>query len=208
MDFDYPRPNFKRDGWLSLNGAWSFSDEVISSPEQVRWTQTIEVPFPPESPRSGLDNRQELYEVVWYQREFELPEAWREKQILLHFGAVDYRAEVWVNGRFVISHEGGHTPFTADITDQLEGERQTVTVRVEDDPYALDKPRGKQDWQAHPPPHLVPEDHRHLAKRVARARQSHPPHKLALHPKALRIRFWCRGADEYISNRGCRSSSR
>ena len=153
MDFDYPRPNFKRDGWLSLNGSWSFSDEVISNPEQVRWTQTIEVPFPPESPRSGLDNRRELYEVVWYQREFELPEAWREKRILLHFGAVDYRAEVWVNGRFVISHEGGHTPFTADITDQLEGERQTVTVRAEDDPHALDKPRGKQDWQ--PTPHRI-----------------------------------------------------
>jgi beta-galactosidase/beta-glucuronidase len=75
----------------------------------------------------------------------------QDNRVLLHFGAVDYRARVWVNGQFMLDHEGGHTPFSMDITSVLNQDgRQTVTVWAEDDPHDLAKPRGKQDWQRHP----------------------------------------------------------
>jgi hypothetical protein len=75
----------------------------------------------------------------------------KDGRVLLHFGAVDYLAQVWVNGHFVARHEGGHTPFQADITHALQGAGlQTITVNVEDDPLDLAKPRGKQDWQVLP----------------------------------------------------------
>ena len=74
-----------------------------------------------------------------------------DERVILRFGAVDYSARVWVNERLAITHEGGHTPFWADITNLLDkSAKQTVTVYVEDDPHDLSKPRGKQDWQLEP----------------------------------------------------------
>ena len=150
-DLSYPRPQFRRKRWLSLDGSWSFAVTAERLPSAVRWDRQIEVPYPPESRMSGLDLDAEL-PVVWYRRAFTVPEEWRSERLLLHFGAVDYRAEVWLNGHRAGAHEGGYTPFTLDITELLDDDpQQELSVRVEDPPAAFDVPRGKQDWkpQAH-----------------------------------------------------------
>jgi beta-galactosidase/beta-glucuronidase len=138
--------------WISLNGEWQFTydDELrFRSPaDDINWDHTIIVPFAPESQASGLDD-QNFHPCVWYRLSFDL--AQRGERTLLHFGAVDYAASVWLNGQLVAQHEGGHTPFSADITDALlPGAPQTLVVRAEDDPADLHKPRGKQDWQRTP----------------------------------------------------------
>jgi beta-galactosidase/beta-glucuronidase len=148
----YPRPQLVRPHWQSLNGRWRFLfDDArrYRRPWDIKdWPQQIEVPFPPESKASGIGDRG-FHSVCWYQRDFDVDA--RGGRILLHFGAVDYEARVWVNDIIVATHEGGHTPFSADITAALrESGPQTVTVRVKDDPHELTKPRGKQDWQLNP----------------------------------------------------------
>ncbi|MBD2101756.1 glycoside hydrolase family 2 protein [Leptolyngbya sp. FACHB-261] len=148
-DMTYPRPQLQRPNWICLNGPWKFAfdDEGrFSQPKDITtWTHTIEVPFAPESVRSGIGDLG-FHPNCWYEREFEAPQG--EGRVLLHFGAVDYRARVWVNGQLLADHEGGHTPFTLDITSVLHPDRpQRVTVWAEDDPCDLAKPRGKQDWQ-------------------------------------------------------------
>jgi beta-galactosidase/beta-glucuronidase len=148
----YPRPQMQRPHWMSLDGSWRFRfDDAreFTHPRDIDdWPLRITVPFPVESQASGIGDRG-FHTACWYEREFEIaPEGGR---IVLHFGAVDYRAKVWVNGFYVASHEGGHTPFHADITDVLHTSGpQVVTVLVEDDPHDLTKPRGKQDWQLEP----------------------------------------------------------
>jgi beta-galactosidase/beta-glucuronidase len=154
-DFLYPRPQLVRDDWQSLNGPWKFTfddEKQYKFPgDSINWTSEIQVPFPPESKASGIDD-QGFHNVCWYQREFDIQAG--EGRVLLHFGAVDYSAKVWVNNHLVTEHEGGHISFSADITGALnESGRQTVTVYVEDDPLDLAKPRGKQDWQ--PEPHSI-----------------------------------------------------
>jgi beta-galactosidase/beta-glucuronidase len=157
QDEPYPRPQLQRPHWLSLDGPWRFTfddDRRYTQPGQIdRWPQKILVPFPPESGKSGIGDRG-FHAACWYERDFNLDDVAgfdHGGRIILHFGAVDYCAKVWVNGRYVTSHEGGHTPFSADITDALNaGGKQTVTVHVEDDPHDLAKPRGKQDWQLEP----------------------------------------------------------
>ena len=149
----YPRPQLEREHWVSLDGEWDFAldpEERWSRPEEVVWRTRIVVPFPPESPASGV-NETGFYRSCWYRRTFERPEMAPTDRLLLHFGAVDYAAVIWVNGKLAMRHEGGYTPFTADITQFLTAEGpQTVDVRVHDDPHDLSKPRGKQDWQLHP----------------------------------------------------------
>ena len=152
MDCAYPRPQLERPDWMSLNGPWKFlfdDDRRFKQPSEVRkWTSTIQVPFPPESKASGIGDPG-FHRVCWYERNFTLKPDGR--RIILHFGAVDYLAVVWVNGREVARHEGGHTPFSADITTALnESGDQTLTLMAEDDPLDLTKPRGKQDWQLEP----------------------------------------------------------
>src|SRR4051794_17469863 len=124
-------------------------DDQIRHPSEIRkWPMTINVPLPPESKASGVGDRG-FHSSFWYEREFDAVP--RNGRVILHFGAVDYAAKVWVNGRVVVTHEGGHTPFWADITDVLNSSgRQTVSVAVDDDPHDLTKPRGKQDWQLKP----------------------------------------------------------
>ena len=152
MEFGYPRPQMERPQWTSLNGPWRFcfdNERRHSSPSDIEvWPARINVPFPPESEASGIGDRS-FHMACWYEREFDVKP--NDQRVLLHFGAVDYAARVWVNGRLAAEHEGGHTPFSADITKLLRlSGRQVVTVRVEDDPHDLAKPRGKQDWQAEP----------------------------------------------------------
>ena len=148
----YPRPLLRRPRWTCLNGNWRFSfdpERRYLHPSQIReWPLVIRVPFPPESTASGVADTT-FHPASWYERDFEIRA--KGQRVLLHFGAVDYVAKVWVNGRYVTTHEGGHTPFKADITAALnDSGRQTVTVLAEDDPHDLGKPRGKQDWQLEP----------------------------------------------------------
>lgn len=142
---DYPRPQFVRSYWQNLDGSWEYSFQETERLDKVRWQGNIQVPYPPESELSGV-NDQRFHPVIWYQRTFSIPKDWGKQRIHLHFGAVDYRAKVWVNGQLVATHEGGHTPFKADITDVLVKGKQTVVVRAEDDPLDMSKPRGKQEW--------------------------------------------------------------
>ena len=155
----HPRPQMTRPDWVDLCGTWQFAYDDANAGLDARWQdredvfdREIVVPFPPESPASGIGDPAYL-PYVWYRRAFEVPETDRSGRVLLHFGAVDYRAHVWVNGHPVATHEGGHTPFSADITAALVDDQQVVVVRAEDDPHDLSQPRGKQDWQ--PEPHDI-----------------------------------------------------
>jgi beta-galactosidase/beta-glucuronidase len=149
----YPRPQLQRDFWISLDGEWEFRLDrkaCWSLPEQVSWDTRITVPFAPETPASGI-NDTSFYSGCWYRRTFEKPELETGQRLLLHFGAVDHAATVWINASLSIRHEGGYTPFTSDITDLLSASGpQSIVVHVLDDPADLTKPRGKQDWQLHP----------------------------------------------------------
>lgn len=148
----YPRPQLVREQWQSLDGPWRFffdDERRYRRPWDIsEWPGTIVVPFPPESVASGIGDRG-FHPRCWYQREFDA--AAHGGRVLLHFGAVDYSARVWVNDTHVITHEGGHTPFSADITTALhDSGKQCLSVFVKDDPRELEKPRGKQDWREEP----------------------------------------------------------
>jgi beta-galactosidase/beta-glucuronidase len=155
----YPRPQLVRDGWTSLNGRWHFVIDPEGRwrrPEDVRWGDgEIVVPFAPEAPASGVGDTG-FYQACWYRRAFAAPALAPGERLLLHFGAVDYAATVWVNRMRVGSHQGGYMPFTIDVTDALLGDGpadgllQELVVLAEDDPHDLSKPRGKQDWQLRP----------------------------------------------------------
>jgi beta-galactosidase/beta-glucuronidase len=147
----YPRPQLRRPAWISLNGEWEFAfdpDRRWRHPDDVSWSGTIRVPFAPEVSASGI-GQTGFFHACWYRLVCELPARGAGERSVLHFGAVDSSATVWVNGQFVGAHEGGYTPFAFDITDQAAG-RCVIVVRAEDDPHDLAKPRGKQDWQLEP----------------------------------------------------------
>ncbi len=150
----YPRPQLRRDSWQSLNGEWQFAldhDASVSRPSQVEWLQRIVVPFAPETSQSGIADTG-LYRACWYRRWFGSPPLAADERLILHFGAVDYHATVWLNGVRLGEHEGGYAPFSFDVTDHLDpaASEQELVVRAEDDPTDLEKPRGKQDWQLNP----------------------------------------------------------
>ena len=153
-EMGYPRPLFSRRNWQSLNGTWEFAidpEGIHANPQQVEWSARIQVPFAPETARSGIADTG-LYRACWYRRLFE-PSALAEgERLILHFGAVDYRTSVWIDGTLVVTHEGGYTPFEADITDALRPDQRehSLVVWADDDPGDLAKPRGKQDWQLEP----------------------------------------------------------
>ncbi|WP_274648690.1 glycoside hydrolase family 2 protein [Paenibacillus humicola] len=148
---EHPRPQLVREKWLNLNGTWQFETDPGRSgkerglPESgAPLAQSILVPFCPESRLSGIGNA-DFMNAVWYKREFDAPAAWSDGRVLLHFGAVDYEAEVWVNGRRVGGHRGGYTAFSFDITEALQfGGSNTVVVYAEDDVRSGLQPRGKQ----------------------------------------------------------------
>nr|WP_246331241.1 sugar-binding domain-containing protein [Saccharopolyspora hordei] len=136
---EYPRPQLTRDRWLNLNGLWAYGGGS-TPPEQT--PEQILVPYPPESGLSGIQRHDDH---MLYRRTFELPPDWAGERVLLHFGAVDQKAEVSVNGRPVAVHEGGYTAFSADITDALTpGGPQEIAVSVEDRNDANPYPLGKQ----------------------------------------------------------------
>lgn len=142
---EYPRPQLTRSRWLSLNGGWDYtgrSAPTETPPPAHEFRERILVPYPPESALSGIQRHDDR---MWYRKVFKVPATWRGQRILLHFGAVDQIATVWVNNRKVAHHEGGYTSFSADITDALRRSRaQELTVRVEDRNEAGGFPVGKQ----------------------------------------------------------------
>ncbi len=149
---NHPRKMFRRDKWKTLNGEWDFcfdDEQKFNTPNDVQqWTHKINVPFAPETKASGI-NDTNFHPRCWYQRKFVIERT--EKKLILHFGAVDYQARVWLNGSYLGYHEGGHTPFNFDITNYLiDGQEQELILRADDDPLDLTKPRGKQDWQKDP----------------------------------------------------------
>jgi len=143
----------ERAEWFSLDGEWEFSLDPAATwrlPGEPDWKGRIRVPFAPETPASGIGNTG-FFRACWYRRQVDAPHLNPGERLMLHFGAVDYHARVWLNDHDAISHDGGYTPFCVDITEFLNTEGpQTIVVQVEDDPGDLSKPRGKQDWQLHP----------------------------------------------------------
>lgn len=150
---EYPRPQFTRQEWQNLNGTWQFAfdDKKIGLSEkwylnQHQLDRTIEVPFVFQSKLSGI-NEPLFHDHIWYKKEFAVPQHWKGQRIILHFGAVDYRCRVYVNEEQAVFHEGGHTPFSADITDFLTWDQEVVTVYVQDPSTDETIPRGKQFWK-------------------------------------------------------------
>lgn len=157
----HPFPQLRRPLWTSLDGPWDFAHDDAQEGVAQGWpahgvpaglARTILVPFPPESTASGIGQRG-LHPVVWYSRTLTRSQVrdaglgTQGERLLLHLGAVDYRASVWVNGVHVGDHEGGHVPFALDVTHALGQGDALVVVRAEDLPRDAGQPRGKQDWQ-------------------------------------------------------------
>ena len=145
---EYPRPQFARPDWLCLNGTWQFEIDAGDSGyergvHERELAGQIVVPFCPESPLSGIGNV-DFMPAVWYRRTVTVPQDWHGRRVLLHFGAVDHDATVWVNGMEVARHRGGFSPFTCDLTGIVApGEDATIVVRARDDKRSS-QARGKQ----------------------------------------------------------------
>ncbi|MBQ1218233.1 MAG: beta-galactosidase [Clostridia bacterium] len=146
---EYPRPQLRRSDWLCLNGAWEFEiDNACVGTAKQYWTRphldgTITVPYCPESDLSGVGHK-DFMNCVWYRKVVTLPRSFDGKRILLHFGAVDYVATVYVNGKRVGSHMGGYTPFSFDITDALTDGENVIVLSADDDVRSARQPAGKQ----------------------------------------------------------------
>lgn len=141
---EYPRPLMTRSTWQNLNGLWNYAVTPKDAPQPADFDGEILVPFCIESSLSGVQQTVGADKVLWYQRAFTVPRGWKGQRVLLHFGAVDWQADVWVNGIKVGGHTGGYAPFSFDITQALANKDNTLTVRVwdpTDDSYI---PHGKQ----------------------------------------------------------------
>jgi hypothetical protein len=153
MGHGYPRPLLVRAEWTSLDGEWDFALDPEGrwpEPGAVRWDRRIRVPFSPETAASGIGDTG-FYQAAWYRRTLPPLDAAADHRVILHFGAVDWDATVWVDGLQVVRHQGGYTPFFGDITEPLARPGvHEVVVRAVDDPHDLARPRGKQDWQLEP----------------------------------------------------------
>lgn len=149
---EYPRPQLVREIWQNLNGEWQFcidngkSGRARKLHEADSLDGTITVPFCPESVLSGVGYK-DFMTAVWYRRGFTMPDDWKNQRIILHFGAVDYDTEVWVNGISAGKHRGGYTSFQMEITPFLCDCRNVITVCAEDDTRSLLQPTGKQSME-------------------------------------------------------------
>jgi beta-galactosidase/beta-glucuronidase len=158
QDGTYPRPQLVREQWVSLDGEWEFAYDDNDLGLTERWAQRddtdfpliITVPFVPESQASGIGDTT-FHPIIWYRRS--IPTALHDgKRHLLHFGAIDHSATIWIDGQLAATHIGGQTAFSIDITDSLQTGRpaHTIVVRARDDVNDPEIPRGKQDWQLEP----------------------------------------------------------
>ncbi len=141
---EYPRPQLKRAQWASLNGLWDYTIQPREAAAPTRPDGQILVPFAPESALSGVQRRVSPDERLWYKRTFSVPEAWKGKNILLHFDAVDWEAEVWLNGKRLGMHRGGSDPFHFEIGKHLTKGDQELVVAVWDPTDTGTQARGKQ----------------------------------------------------------------
>jgi beta-galactosidase/beta-glucuronidase len=153
MKREYPRPDFVRNEWMTLNGQWEFEfdDNSVGIGEEWyhakrKFNRKINVPFAYQAKLSGIGSN-DPHSKVWYKRQFTIPATWRNKRIYLNFGAVDYQCKVFINGKMAGLHEGGHTSFSLDITDYLTGKEELLAVYVEDEWDDQTIPRGKQFWR-------------------------------------------------------------
>lgn len=152
---EHPRPDRFREPWLNLNGTWEFEFDDADAGLKADWpvqnkpfSRSIVVPYPFQAKLSGIGDGG-VHHVVWYRRGFSLPESFKDKRILLNFGAVDYQAKVWLNGQPVGDHRGGHVPFRFDITSLLTQGENKIVLRAEDTEN-IEQPRGKQFWEPQP----------------------------------------------------------
>ena len=141
---EYPRPIMERSEWKNLNGLWQYAVINRGAALPTEFEGDILVPFAIESSLSGVGRRINDRNELVYQRTFTVPSTWKNKRVLLHFGAVDWKADVWVNGIKVGSHTGGFVPFSFDITPALDSKINTLTVKVWDPTDRSYQPRGKQ----------------------------------------------------------------
>ena len=151
---EYPRPQFVRSDWMNLNGEWEFSTDTHGQGLRRGWqdgrklARKIVVPFAYQTELSGINDKA-IHQCAWYARDIEVPAEWKGRDLLLHFGAVDYKTTIWVNGHEIGSNQGGHVPFAFDIAPYVQDGPNRVVVRAEDkqDPY---QPRGKQNLSGVP----------------------------------------------------------
>ena len=140
----YPRPQMVRADWMNLNGLWNYAITDAAADTFTAQGQIL-VPFAVESSLSGVGKSLAKGEALWYEREFTLPKKWKGKNVLLNFGAVDWHAEVYVNGVLVGEHKGGYDPFSFDVTAYLKKSgKQVIKVKVQDATDNGFQPRGKQ----------------------------------------------------------------
>ena len=140
----YPRPTLTRDKWQNLNGEWDYAILPKGASTPAKYDGKILVPYPVESQLSGVGKTVGEDNELWYRRKFTIPSSWKGQNINLNFGAVDWKADVWVNGVKVGGHEGGYSPFTLDMTDALKNGENELIVRVYDPSDKGTQPRGKQ----------------------------------------------------------------
>ncbi len=150
---EYPRPDFVRHSFQNLNGQWDFAFDDTDAGLEEKWYErqsfprSITVPYVYQCALSGIHEKTP-HNVVWYHKRVPILSEGKDKRVILHFGAVDYLAMVWVNGQLVGTHKGGNAPFCFDITPQvILGEENSIVLRAFDDAYDLEAPRGKQYWK-------------------------------------------------------------
>jgi beta-galactosidase/beta-glucuronidase len=141
---EYPRPAMERPQWANLNGLWDYAVLPAGAAGPEKFDGKILVPFAIESNLSGVEKRLGKENELWYQRTFAVPSAWKGKSVILHFGAVDWKADVFLNDVKIGTHKGGYTPFSFDITPYLKQGEQKLVVKVWDPTNDGYQPRGKQ----------------------------------------------------------------
>ena len=141
---EYPRPMMVRPEWKNLNGLWQYAITAKGEKAPAQYEGDILVPFCIESSLSGVQKEVDPDNALWYQKTFSVPSNWKNGRILLHFGAVDWMTDVWVNDIKVGSHTGGYAPFTFDITQALKGKQNSIVIRVWDPTNSSYIPHGKQ----------------------------------------------------------------
>ncbi len=141
---EYPRPIMQRADWQNLNGLWNYAIRPVGESEPQTFDGQILVPFAVESSLSGVQKTVGDNNELWYNRTFTIPSKWKDKKVLLHFGAVDWKADVWVNDIKIGQHTGGYTPFSFDITPALVKGENKLVVKVWDSTDKSYQPRGKQ----------------------------------------------------------------
>ena len=141
---NYPRPAMERNNWQNLNGQWDFCIQTANAGIPAKWEGQILVPYPVESYLSGVQRKVSKDEALWYRKNIAIPKLNNEKRVILHFGAIDWEAEIFINGKQVFTHQGGYTSFSIDITPYINKGVAKLVVKVTDPTDDGQQPRGKQ----------------------------------------------------------------